>query len=299
MRKLISTLVTVGLIVGTTALSSSAATADEIDIVGPTVALDTSPVLVANDSPSGSSTCVDIAQRALENAEVTETPNGSAEFACLGDQVVVTANSGTEEELRVNVGIQYSDQTTETSPTDASQPTLEVPFTSTAAANDFCDYGGYDREVVSELQDDTWGCLLYGEYNQSTGAIIWQRHIEYEWNMYAGWPSAQNKLRTIPSTGSPKMTGTFTSFKQNGWWAPPTSLASSTFTNVGNTATEGWVVGQLDEDGQFSVGMGDINIVDTQKGYNQYFEGTIHSHRFTCQSSNQRCFYPNGEEAPL
>lgn len=95
------------------------------------------------------------------------------------------------------------------------------------------------------------------------------------------------------------MSGTFTSFKQNGWWAPPTSLSSSAFTNVGNTNTQGWVVGQLDEDGQFSVGMGDINIKDTQKGYNQYFEGTIHSHRFTCQDSTDRCFYPNGEEAPL
>lgn len=138
------------------------------------VTLSASPALAATDDPTGSSICVDIAQRALEDAGVTESPGGSAEFACLGDQVVVTANSGTAEEQRVNVGIEFSDEATEKSPTDAPQPALEVPFTSATAANEFCEYGGYDRAIASELQDDIWGCVLYGEYTrrqeQSSGS---------------------------------------------------------------------------------------------------------------------------------
>lgn len=263
------------------------------------VTLSASPAMAATDGSGSSNVCVDIAQRALSDADVDVKPGGAAAFACLGDQVVVTANLGTSGERRVNIGVEYIDEVSARSASDEAENVLEVPYSTSSVASDFCEYGGYDGEVVSELQDDTWGCVTYGEYNTSTGAVIWQRHIEYEWTLYVGWNSAQNKLRTIPSEGSPQMSGTFTSNKQNGWWAPPTSLSSTAFTNVGNTTTQGYVVGQLNSDGQFSVSMGDVAIIDAQMAYAQYFGGMIFSHRFTCETSTQRCHYPNGEEAPL
>ncbi|MDQ0729167.1 hypothetical protein QFZ21_004219 [Microbacterium sp. W4I20] len=117
--------------------------------------------------------------------------------------------------------------------------------------------------------------------------------------MYTGFPSAQNKIRTIPSAGSPTMSGTVTSRKQNGWWAPPTELSSSIWTNVGNTTTTGWVVGGMNTTGSHSGWIADVHVKDTPRGYDGYLspDGGFASYRFWCSEDEERCYFPNGEEA--
>jgi len=264
------------------------------------------PAFAADQSETSSSICADIAKAALAEEGVTADDSGTVSFACLGNQVVATVDANTPGSQRVTREVEFEgeqDTAKETDPNsvaagDVPGEPLAVPLAADAAVADPCLTGEHQREVRSELEDFIWGCARYGEYNQDTGAIIWERSITYEWTMYSGWPSAQNKLRTIPSVGSPSMSGTFTSYKQNGI-LPPTSLALTAFTNAGNTTTSGWNVGSLDTGGQFSVWMGDIVIKDTSKNYEQYFEGSVPSHRFTCDSGAQRCYYPNGQEAPL
>lgn len=264
------------------------------------------PAFADEQSEPDASICADIAKEALADEGVAANDSGTVAFACLGNQVVATVDPNTAQSQRVTREVDFEtdedaaekvDPNTSSAGEAAGEP-LSVPFAAEIAAADQCLTGEYEREVRSELEDFIFGCARYGEYNQDTGAIIWERSITYEWTMYTGWPSAQNKLRTIPSVGSPTMSGTFTSYKQNGI-LPPDSLDLTAFTNVGNTTNSGWNVGSLNTGGQFSVWMGDIVIKDTSKNYEQYFEGYVPSHRFTCDSGVQRCYYPNGQEAGL
>lgn len=154
------------------------------------------------------------------------------------------------------------------------------------------------RTIKSELETLIWGCLSYGEWNPNTGALIWQREINYEWTMYPGWPSVQNKFRTIPTAGIPEWHGYFSTWKQNGIWEP-SQLAITGFRNYGSTTTSGWVVGGITSTGSHSAALTDVSIVDLQKGFDEYFGGELFSHRFYCNSTAKRCYFPNGKEAGL
>ncbi|MFJ4174700.1 hypothetical protein [Microbacterium sp. NPDC089696] len=264
------------------------------------------PAFAVDMGATDSSLCADLAKEVLSEEGVVADNSGTVSFACLGNQVVATVDANTAQSQRFTREVEFegaaqTSREADPNSSSASDPLgepLVVPFSATAALADPCITGEYQREVRSELEDFIYGCARYGEYNKDTGAIIWERSITYEWTLYTGWPSAQNKLRTIPSVGSPTMSGTFTSYKQNGI-LPPDSLALTAFTNVGNTTTSGWNVGSLNTGGQFSVWMGDVVIKDTSKNYEEYFEGYVPSHRFTCDSGVQRCYYPNGQEAGL
>lgn len=216
---------------------------------------------------------------------------GTASFACVGDQVVFTLRADSGRTQRVETRVQYTNNPKRKSSSD--ELSVNVPY---STAQITC--GDYDRTIKSELETLVWGCLQYGEYDLSDGSTIWAREIDYEWTMYPGWPSLQNKFRTIPMTGSPEWHGYFSAQKQNGIF-PPTVLAYSAFSNYGNQVTTGWAVGGITDTGSHSAGLSDTVIVDAQKGFNEYFGGTILTHRFYCDEGAERCYYPNGEEAGL
>lgn len=244
--------------------------------------------------PGGSDANVGCARvvQVVAKARGVDTTEGNATFACLGDQVVFTVHADNGSAERVQSTVRYADQVT-TREVSPDKSVVSVPLDATEVV---C--GEYEREIKSELETLIWGCLEYGEFDWDTGTRIWTREINYEWTMYPGWPSVQNKFRTIPVVGSPTWYGNFLTQKQNGI-LPPTALAYSAFANYGNQSTSGWVVGGITDDGSHAAGLSDTNIVDSQKGYNEYFDGTILTHRFTCDSELERCYYPNGEEAGL
>lgn len=155
------------------------------------------------------------------------------------------------------------------------------------------------RTIVSELQVDLYLCAVYGQVN-SPEFGSWTRSIQIDWTVYPGWNSAQSRISTIPSEGSPTLTGTVTSQKQNGV-LPPTELSSAAFTMQGNDSATGYVVGGLNTDGSHSVKMEDLYVTDADYAFDQAIEGSGQdvTPRFSCDSSANRCFYPNGEEAGL
>lgn len=259
------------------------------------------PAVAAEDVAPDESVCAEIAQQALDELKTRVDDSSVTSFACLGSQVVATANAGSADEVRVQMKVRYSDSDVDDSNgaiepyTGGPTEEISVPYAEAEVTAGSCDFG---REVKSELEDFVWDCTVYGQYQNGSGVIIWERSIDWEWTMYPGWPSAQNKLRTIPSAGSPKMQGTFTSWKQNGI-LPPENLALTVFTNNGNTTTTGWLVDGLNTGGQFSVWIGDIVVTDPQKSFEATFWGNIPGHRFTCDSDDKRCYFPDGEEAGI
>lgn len=156
---------------------------------------------------------------------------------------------------------------------------------------------GPTRVIVSELEDNIDFCVIYGQEDSPTNGT-WSRSIIVEWNMYPGWNSAQNQIRTIPSEGSPTLSGTVSSRKQNGILLP-TTLATSAWSNTGNTVTTGWNVGGLTSGGSHSVAINDLEVTDPTYGFNNYIGNDIPSHRFECDTEQERCAFPNGQEAPL
>ncbi|MGF3057320.1 hypothetical protein [Microbacterium sp. YY-01] len=259
---------------------------------------------VADEGPDASTqgTCVDVAKLAAQHAEIE--PHETIQFLCFGNQVVVTADAGTPNEERAQVEVRFSDESTSSrnvtshpaDPEDsASTEPLAVPYSAASMAV-VCD-GSVTRTIKSELHELIYGCAAYGEYNTSNGAIIWQRTIDWEWNMYPGRPSAQNLFKIIPSAGSPTMSGSFTSRKQN-WIYTPIELDRVPFSNASFATTTTWT-GEMTEEGSHSVLIDNIRIVDSAKGFSGNFDGGIPSHRFTCSVSQNRCYFPNGQEAPL
>jgi hypothetical protein len=153
------------------------------------------------------------------------------------------------------------------------------------------------RTIVSELQVDIYLCVVYGQTNSPTNAT-WARSIDVDWTVYPGWNSAQSRVSTIPSEGSPTLTGTITSQKQNGI-LPPTELSSALFTMNGNDVATGYVVGGLNPDGSHAVKMAALEVTDSTYSFNAVIGDGETTPRFTCDTSQQRCYYPNGEEAGL
>lgn len=64
---------------------------------------------------------------------------------------------------------------------------------------------------------------------------------------------------TIPSAGSPTLSGTVTSRKQNGFF-PPTNIAHASWTNYGNTTTSSYAVGGLTQDDSYSLAIADLDV---------------------------------------
>lgn len=246
-------------------------------------------------------TCVDLAKLAVEHAKIKQ--HKTVQFACFGNQVVVTADPGKPNEERAQVEVKFSDESASSeSPTSRSadggaSPSAEPLAVPYAAASTTAVCGGVTRTIKSELQEHIYGCTPYGQYNPTTGAIIWQRTIDWEWNMYPGRPSAQNIFKIVPATGSPTMSGAFTSRKHNGIFTP-TDLVRATFSNASFATTTTWTGGMTAE-GSHSVFLSSIRVVDSAMGYSGYLDGGIPSHRFTCSSSQNRCYSPGGQEAPL
>lgn len=246
-------------------------------------------------------TCVDVAKLAAEHSKIKK--HKTVQFACFGNQVVVNADPGTPSEERAQVEVKFSDEaaagdsatsrSAEPGTSQSAEP-LAVPYT---AASTTAGCGGATRTIVSELQERIAGCTPYGKYNTTTGAVIWQRTIDWQWTMYTGRPSAQNIFKIVPATGSPTMSGAFTSRKQNGVFTP-TNLVRTTFSNASFATTTSWTGGMTAE-GSHSVLLGSIRVVDSAMGYNGYLDGGIPSHRFTCSTSQNRCYFPGGQEAPL
>lgn len=153
------------------------------------------------------------------------------------------------------------------------------------------------RTIVSELQVNIYLCVVYGQDNHPTNGS-WARSIDVDWTVYPGWNSAQSRVSTIPSGGWPTLSGTITSQKQNGV-LPPSELSSALFTMNGNDAATGYVVGGLNTGGSHSVKMEDLEVTDPTYSFNSVIGAGETTPRFTCDTEQERCYYPNGEEAGL
>ncbi|WP_146085045.1 hypothetical protein [Rathayibacter tritici] len=153
------------------------------------------------------------------------------------------------------------------------------------------------RTIINELQVDINLCVIYGQVDSPVNDT-WTRSIIVDWTVYPGWNSAQSRISTIPSEGSPTLTGTVTSQRQNGV-LPPTELSSAAFTMSGNDVQAGYVVGGLTTGGSHSVKMEDLEVSDPTYSFNHVVGVGEATPRFECDSEQERCFYPNGEEAGL
>ncbi len=236
-------------------------------------------------SPAQQSVPVDTASCATAAQNLVDTNGASSaagyDYTCGAGSVSVVISPGTASSTRL-----------ETQSEDADDEGTIQP----RAVN--CDpTAGPTRTIVSELQDNIEFCVVYGQVDSPTNGT-WSRSIIADWTMYPGWNSAQNIIHTIPSEGSPTLAGTVSSRKQNGIF-PPTVLATSAWSNTGNVTTSGWNVGGLNTGGSHSVAINDLEVTDPTYGFNNYIGDDIPSHRFTCDTEMERCYYPDGQEAGL
>ncbi|PPI47069.1 hypothetical protein C5D18_04555 [Rathayibacter tritici] len=67
----------------------------------------------------------------------------------------------------------------------------------------------------------------------------------------------------------------------------------------GNDVQAGYVVGGLTTGGSHSVKMEDLEVSDPTYSFNHVVGVGEATPRFECDSEQERCFYPNGEEAGL
>lgn len=240
-----------------------------------------------SNQPDASATpdCAALATALVESTAEERTDN--FEYVCVGDEVFAAIDddgavghdlSGTADELM-----------------DSAQVPASRNF---QAANVNCDPTEPPfRSIVSELQVNIEHCVVYGQQGHPTNGS-WSRSILVDWTVYPGWNSAQSRISTIPSAGSPTLRGTVTSQRQNGI-LPPTELSSAAFSLTGNTSATGYVVGGLTSNGSHSVKTEDLDVTDPTYSFNFYVGDNIPTPRFTCDTSEQRCYYPGGQEAPL
>ena len=229
--------------------------------------------------PVNASACAAAAETLVESNDAHAVDG--YDYACAGGSVSVVVAPGTADSARL---------------TTTDEDALDGKAVQPLAVN--CDpTGGPIRTIASELQDNIEFCVVYGQVDHPTNGT-WSRSILVDWIMYPGWSSAQNVIHTIPSEGSPTLEGTVSSRKQNGI-LPPTALATSLWSNTGNQTTSGWNVGGLTTGGSHSVAINDLEVTDPSYGFNYYIGDDIATHRFTCDTEQQRCYYPNGEEAGL
>lgn len=229
--------------------------------------------------PVDTASCATAAQNLVAASD--RSAAGGYDYTCGAGAVSVVVAPGTESATRLEAA---SDEA-------ADEGTVQA-----SAVN--CDpTAGPTRTIVSELEDNIEFCVVYGQVDSPENGT-WSRSIIADWTMYPGWNSAQNVIHTIPSEGAPTLAGTVSSRKQNGVF-PPTVLATSVWSNTGNTTTSGWDVGGLNTGGSHSVAINDLEVTDPDYGFNNYIGDDIPSHRFTCDTEMERCYYPNGQEAGL
>lgn len=210
------------------------------------------------------------------------------DFACVGKQVSVTVRSP-QGSTTVESAVQYQDVAN--SARSRTSSALAV-----AAAAPTCPASPV-RKIVSELQENIDLCVIYGQ-SGSPKYGTWARRIVVYWTMYPGWKSAQSKIQTISSAGQPTLRGTVTSRKQNGIFAP-TALAHTAWVNYGNATTAGYAVGGLTQNSSYSLALADLDVKDSSYAFEKYIGTETDSHRFTCSTSMQRCYFPGGKEAGL
>jgi hypothetical protein len=68
---------------------------------------------------------------------------------------------------------------------------------------------------------------------------------------------------------------------------------------AGNTTTSGWNAGTLTTGGSHSVSINDLKVTNSSRGFDHYIGDDIASHRFSCDTKQQRCYYPNKNETGL
>lgn len=241
----------------------------------------TTPALAAEASFAtqlpASTYCADVAQVVAEDAGVPAS--ATYDFACVSDVVSLAATVGGK---KVASTVELSAVESSVS-ADGGFTTLATPTCLRSP----------ERRISSELQNEIDFCVIYGQ----GGATPWARHIVMYWDLYTGWNSAQNKIQSIPGTGTPTISGTLTSRKQNGL-LPPTNLAVVGWSNKGNQTTSGYL-GGFTSSGSHSVQIYVMSVYDPQKAFRVDVNTRIDSHRFTCDSSKKRCYFPGGREAPV
>ena len=221
--------------------------------------------------------CESAAQAVAEDAGVPAS--ATYNFACVSEVVSLSA-SVNGRNVEATAGLSEVESSVD----------ADGEFTTLAAPKCLLDP---ERRISSELQNEIDFCVVYGQ----GGAAPWVRHIVMYWDLYTGWNSAQNKIQSLPSAGTPTVSGTLTSRKQNGIF-PPTNIAVVGWSNKGNQTKTGYL-GGFTTSGSHSVRIDVMSVYDPQKAFRGDVDTTIDSNRFTCDSSKKRCYFPGGKEAPV
>ncbi|MFT4210612.1 MAG: hypothetical protein QM626_01965 [Microbacterium sp.] len=237
---------------------------------------DESPTVQSSDG-----TCATAASALLSQEQVTA--DEGYDFTCSAGSVVVSVNNA-DGSTETYSGIVSSAATDDTMSIAAESCNLESEPT---------------RTIVSELQVNIDFCIIYGQNGDPVNGS-WARSLSVEWTSYPGYPSVQNRLRTISAYASGVILwGTLTLQKQNGI-LPPSAISSSVVELRSGFAETDWLVGNVSSDGSHSVRYADLKVTD----YDYSFDATVNvdgmtTPRFTCDSEQERCYYPDGQEAGL
>jgi hypothetical protein len=170
------------------------------------------------------------------------------------------------------------------------------------ASSDMCYISDpVNRTIVSELEVQIDFCIVYGQNGHPTNGS-WARSASVDWTAYPGYPSVQNVLRlgsAFASTGDVWLWGSLTLQKQNGGF-PPSDIFSSLIDLRSNSNTYPFYVGGITAYGSHAVRLDDFEITDMDYQFNaQVSNPAVHTPRFHCEPDNERCYYPNGQEAGL
>lgn len=250
------------------------------------VANDSPPALVDDAIPVLAPACDILAQSLIDTNEINAS--GGYSFGCLDGLVSaeILAPDGSMQEISASV--------------NENPELFQLPSSGATTfifGANCSQYVAPIRTIISELQDRVELCVGYGQNNSPVNGT-WKNGIDIEWNMYPGWPAAQNKVKTIATSGYPELYGTIATRKQNGI-LPPTTLAIADFYNVGNQTTTGWV-GELNTAGSHSLAIYPNYVVQPDKAFSFTFTNPqVAGHRFTCDNLQKRCYFPNGNEASI
>lgn len=227
-------------------------------------------------------------EAALEAVDIT--PDTAYNFVCTPTEVSLAVQDGSGEIGNFSVPA-------EDLPALPPSSLIE-PF----AAGDMCYIQDpVTRTIVSELQVDIDFCIIYGQNNHPTNGS-WARSAKVDWRIYPGWPSEQNVLRigsSFADTGDVWMFGTLTLQKQNGaLW--PIDISATTLDLRSGYPSIAFYLGNITEYGSHAVRLDDFEITDFDYQFSaQVSNPTVYTPRFHCEPENERCYYPNGEEAGL
>jgi hypothetical protein len=232
-----------------------------------------------------SASCADAASIVVEDAGVTANGDG-LNFTCGPSDVSVTGTTTAGSPIKLAA--------------PRTAPAAKESFATTAVDETNCIADGSTdtRTIVSELEVNMNFCLAYGQLNSPENGD-WTRTVSVDWTSYPGWPSAQNRVTTVPAAGAPVLSGFIIPRKQN-WPTGPNDLNGGVgFTNYGNSTTTGWNVGGFTAGGSHSIQMENMSISDATYGFSAPVDNAIVTPRFNCDSELQRCAYEGGLEAGL